>query len=380
MLKSVPPPARWFQRTTTTTTMAGGGGFGGQLNHNRCCWRTNSNSMMTMMMSRRGFWTLEGGHQHHFHHRSPKRRHGGTGKSISTRFEERANSTKRWRDECCYDDIYAPSSRLGRSVTNGTTFATRALAENGHDDDHASSAKKEKEEEEEEEDSDDDDEKGGYNKTKHWNPTKRASRSFSTTSETEVEEGSSTRREPRRASKGALESIEGNVFRSRERLKSDKDFDRVKKTGRTLNYSCIRVKAAPNDGVPGATGCHRIGIVVPKKQLKRAVDRNLCKRRVRAIFRTNKDKWPKTESGSHLDFIVFVKQEALEGGFKQVEKEMFLFAHDYAEREMKSKASKSKNAAKIVRNNNNIKNNNKNHTHTNADAKTKGENDREVVR
>ena len=155
----------------------------------------------------------------------------------------------------------------------------------------------------------------------------------------------------------------------------------MKKSGRTLNYSCIRVKAAPNDGVPGATGCHRIGIVVPKKQLKRAVDRNLCKRRVRAIFRTNKDKWPKTESGSHLDFIVFVKQEALEGGFKQVEKEMFLFAHDYAEREMKSKASKSKNAAKIVRNNNNnIKNNNKNHTHTNADAKTKGENDREVVR
>ena len=108
-------------------------------------------------------------------------------------------------------------------MTNGTTFATRALAENGHDDDHASSAKKEKEEEEEEEDSDDDDEKGGYNKTKHWNPTKRASRSFSTTSETEVEGGSSTRREPRRASKGALESIEGNVFRSRERLKSDKD-------------------------------------------------------------------------------------------------------------------------------------------------------------
>jgi len=145
MLKSVPPPARWFQRTTTTTTaMAGGGGFGGQLNH-RCCWRTNSNSMM--MMSRRGFWTLEGGNQHHSHHRSPKRRHGGTGKSISTRFEERANSTKRWRDECCYDDIYAPSSRLGRSVTNGTTFATRALAENGHDDDRASSSKKGKEEE-----------------------------------------------------------------------------------------------------------------------------------------------------------------------------------------------------------------------------------------
>ena len=55
---------------------------------------------------------------------------------------------------------------------------------------------------------------------------------------------------------------------------------------------------------------------------------------------------------SHLDFVVFVKQEALEGGFKQLEKEMFLFASDYTEREMKSKTSKSRNAAKVVRNTN----------------------------
>jgi ribonuclease P protein component len=225
-------------------------------------------------------------------------------------------------------------------------------------DDDTSSSPSGKEGEEEEDDSDDD-EKGGYYKTKHWNPTKHTSNGLSNDDSSssddsehaelkmEKEGGVAQRRTP-----GALESIEGNVFRDRERLKSDKDFDRVKKTGRTLNYSCIRIKAAPNDGVPGATGCHRIGIVVPKKQLKRAVDRNLCKRRVRAIFRTNKDKWPKTESGSHLDFVVFVKQEALEGGFKQLEKEMFLFASDYTEREMKSKTSKSRNAAKVVRNTN----------------------------
>ena len=47
-----------------------------------------------------------------------------------------------------------------------------------------------------------------------------------------------------------------------------------------------------------------------------------------------------------------MKQEALEGGFKQLEKEMFLFASDYVEREMKSKTSKSRNAAKVVRNTN----------------------------
>jgi ribonuclease P protein component len=245
-----------------------------------------------------------------------------------------------------------------------------------NDDDTSSSPSGKEGEEDDDSDDDDDDEKGGYNKTKHWNPTKHTSNGLSNDDSSssddsgyaelvkEKEGGFEQRRTP-----GALESIEGNVFRDRERLKSDKDFDRVKKTGRTLNYSCIRIKAAPNDGVPGATGCHRIGIVVPKKQLKRAVDRNLCKRRVRAIFRTNKDKWPKTESGSHLDFVVFVKQEALEGGFKQLEKEMFLFASDYTEREMKSKTSKSRNAAKVVRN-------------TNANARTSAQasNDTDTVR
>jgi len=271
--------------------------------------------------------------------------------------------------------LQAPTTRR-RSVANGTSFALRALADNDEtlsstSTSSASSAGEDDEDEDEDDDDEDDedeDEEGGYNKTKHWNPTKHTSNSLSNDDinsgnnssssnssnssssaqkEGAVEEGRGSRERPPKA----LESIEGNVFRDRERLKSDKDFDRVKKNGRALNYSCIRIKAAPNDGVPGATGCHRIGIVVPKKQLKRAVDRNLCKRRVRAIFRTNKDKWPKTESGSHLDFIVFVKQEALEGGFKQLEKEMFSFASDYTEREMKSKMSKARNAAKFARNN-----------------------------
>ena len=265
-------------------------------------------------------------------------------------------------------------TRRRRNVANGTSFAFRALADNDEtlsstSTSALSSAGEDDEDEDEDEDDEDEDEEGGYNKTKHWNPTKHASNSLSnddtnsdnnssssnsssSSSSSEQKEGAIEEgRGSRERTPKALESIEGNVFRDRERLKSDKDFDRVKKNGRTLNYSCIRIKAAPNDGVPGATGCHRIGIVVPKKQLKRAVDRNLCKRRVRAIFRTNKDKWPKTESGSHLDFIVFVKQEALEGGFKQLEKEMFSFASDYTEREMKSKTSKARNAAKFARNN-----------------------------
>ena len=295
-----------------------------------------------------------GGLQNHHHYRERRSALNTNTNYCSQNWRSKSNKNEQ-QQRNQYSSGYHQTRRTTHDASS-SPFALHALS---YDDDTSSSPSGKEGEEEEEDDSDDDDEKGGYYKTKHWNPTKHASNGLSNDDSSssddsehaelkmEKEGGVAQRRTP-----GALESIEGNVFRDRERLKSDKDFDRVKKTGRTLNYSCIRIKAAPNDGVPGATGCHRIGIVVPKKQLKRAVDRNLCKRRVRAIFRTNKDKWPKTESGSHLDFVVFVKQEALEGGFKQLEKEMFLFASDYTEREMKSKTSKSRNAAKVVRNTN----------------------------
>lgn len=295
-------------------------------------------------------------------------------KSNKNEQQQRNTTTKSFRNEAFSGYQYSSGYHQTRRTTHDASSSPFAVHALSNEDTSSSLSGKEGEEE----DDSDDDEKGGYNKTKHWNPTKHTSNGLSNddSSSSDDSEHAELKNEKKggfaqRRTPGALESIEGNVFRDRERLKSDKDFDRVKKTGRTLNYSCIRIKAAPNDGVPGATGCHRIGIVVPKKQLKRAVDRNLCKRRVRAIFRTNKDKWPKTESGSHLDFVVFVKQEALEGGFKQLEKEMFLFASDYTEREMKSKTSKSRNAAKVVRN-----------TNANASARTSAQasNDTDTVR
>ena len=121
----------------------------------------------------------------------------------------------------------------------------------------------------------------------------------------------------------AKQSIEGQVFRPRERLKTNADFDRVKREGRTFNGAHIRVRAAGNAKYEPAT-CTRIGIVVPKKQVKRAVDRNLLKRRIRHVFRTNKDRWP-----ADIDFIVFVNASALEAGFEGVRDDLFAFADEY---------------------------------------------------
>ena len=63
------------------------------------------------------------------------------------------------------------------------------------------------------------------------------------------------------------ESIEGEVFRPRERLKTNADFDRVKREGRTYNGAHLRIRAVDNANHEPAT-CTRIGIVVPKKQVK----------------------------------------------------------------------------------------------------------------
>jgi ribonuclease P protein component len=126
------------------------------------------------------------------------------------------------------------------------------------------------------------------------------------------------------------ESIEGEVFRPRERLKTTADFDRLKREGRTFNGAHVRVRAASNANYPPAT-CTRMGVVVPKKQLKRAVDRNLLKRRVRHIFRTNKPLWPE-----RVDFIVYVSASALEGGFDGVRDDLFAWSAAFKKREAQS--------------------------------------------
>ena len=141
----------------------------------------------------------------------------------------------------------------------------------------------------------------------------------------------------------AKQSIEGQVFRPRERLKTNADFDRVKREGRTFNGAHIRVRAAGNATYEPAT-CTRIGIVVPKKQVKRAVDRNLLKRRIRHVFRTNKDRWP-----VDIDFIVFVNASALEAGFEGVRDDLFAFANEYVKREAQASRSSERKFQKRVK-------------------------------
>lgn len=89
----------------------------------------------------------------------------------------------------------------------------------------------------------------------------------------------------------ALEDIGGERFRKRERLNDPVAFSRVYREGRHSVLEHVHVFALPNAWDSDAT-CTRIGIAASKKRLKRAVDRNLARRRIRDAFRRNKGDFP----------------------------------------------------------------------------------------
>ncbi|MEM9527422.1 MAG: ribonuclease P protein component [Bacteroidota bacterium] len=77
-------------------------------------------------------------------------------------------------------------------------------------------------------------------------------------------------------------------FQRGERLKSRKEIDRLfGKEGRSMNAYPLRMVYAKAEEIRGDFA-YQASFVVPKRRFKKAVDRNLLKRRVREAFRRNK--------------------------------------------------------------------------------------------
>lgn len=70
---------------------------------------------------------------------------------------------------------------------------------------------------------------------------------------------------------------------AKERLKGVKAIDALLGRGKYLSSGCLRLCHAPSDA-----GVSRIMVSVPKRSFKRAVKRNLLKRRIRESYRLEK--------------------------------------------------------------------------------------------
>lgn len=75
-------------------------------------------------------------------------------------------------------------------------------------------------------------------------------------------------------------------FRPHERLRLERDFERVIKTGRKASDKLLLVYAAEN-----RLGWSRLGISIPKR-IGNSVRRHYVRRRIREAFRRNKGKCP----------------------------------------------------------------------------------------
>lgn len=77
---------------------------------------------------------------------------------------------------------------------------------------------------------------------------------------------------------------EGNTLSKAERLKSKTDISNLLTHGKWGVRSCLKYCVLNHD----SSGMNRIMVSVPKKFFKRAVKRNLLKRRIRESYRTQK--------------------------------------------------------------------------------------------
>lgn len=79
-------------------------------------------------------------------------------------------------------------------------------------------------------------------------------------------------------------------FRKDERLSSRKQIQELFERGSSFHLYPFKVWILPQ---PPGTAKHKVLISVPNRAFRKAVDRNLLKRRIREAYRTQKHKLPK---------------------------------------------------------------------------------------
>jgi ribonuclease P protein component len=94
------------------------------------------------------------------------------------------------------------------------------------------------------------------------------------------------------------------------RLRKQKDIDAVFKSGRSSYNQILGFKARPNKLTQS-----RFTVIVSSKTVKKAVDRNRLKRRVREAV---KQEWPYIKTG--YDIAAVIRPAALEADYDEVKR------------------------------------------------------------
>jgi ribonuclease P protein component len=117
-------------------------------------------------------------------------------------------------------------------------------------------------------------------------------------------------------------------FRREERLKSQKIIGELFKTGKSVAAYPLRLVWLDNPSFPpshtggGAVAPVQVTVSVSKKKFKRAVDRNLLRRRTKEAFRLQKENIyiKLTDNQSFAWLIIFTAKEILD--YKEIERGM----------------------------------------------------------